>query len=52
MMHITVASFDYDALGHRVRKIDAIAGQATLYYNGSFFGFPIRETRVQSKRLN
>ncbi len=30
---ITVASFDYDALGHRVRKIDAIAGQTTLYYN-------------------
>jgi RHS repeat-associated protein len=29
----TVASFDYDALGHRVRKIDAIAGTTTLYYN-------------------
>ncbi|NLH14959.1 MAG: hypothetical protein GX455_00115 [Phycisphaerae bacterium] len=25
--------FDYDALGHRVRKIDAVAGQTTLYYN-------------------
>ncbi|NLH15395.1 MAG: hypothetical protein GX455_02340 [Phycisphaerae bacterium] len=24
---------DYDALGHRVRKIDAIAGTTTLYYN-------------------
>ena len=30
---ITVASFDYDALGHRVRKIDAVAGTTTLYYN-------------------
>ncbi|NLH17842.1 MAG: hypothetical protein GX455_14790 [Phycisphaerae bacterium] len=30
---ITVATFDYDALGHRVRKIDAVAGQTTLYYN-------------------
>ncbi|NLH15397.1 MAG: hypothetical protein GX455_02350 [Phycisphaerae bacterium] len=30
---VTVASFDYDALGRRVRKIDALAGQTTLYYN-------------------
>ncbi len=30
---VTVASFDYDALGHRVRKIDTIAGRTTLYYN-------------------
>jgi YD repeat-containing protein len=30
---VTVATFDYDALGHRVRKIDAVAGTTTLYYN-------------------
>ncbi|NLH17956.1 MAG: hypothetical protein GX455_15375 [Phycisphaerae bacterium] len=30
---ITVATFDYDALGHRVRTIDAVAGQTTLFYN-------------------
>ncbi len=29
---VTVATFDYDALGRRVRKVDAIAGTTTLYY--------------------
>lgn len=28
-----VAEFTYDALGRRVRKIDSVAGETTLYYN-------------------
>ena len=33
VQNIGLSAFDYDALGHRVRKIDAVAGQTTLYYN-------------------
>ncbi len=29
---VTVATFDYDALGRRIRKVDPIAGTTTLYY--------------------
>jgi len=29
---VTVATFDYDALGRRIRKVDAVAGTTTLYY--------------------
>jgi len=29
---VTVATFDYDALGRRIRKVDPIAGATTLYY--------------------
>jgi YD repeat-containing protein len=29
----TVASFDYNALGHRVRKVDTIGGRTTLNYH-------------------
>jgi YD repeat-containing protein len=30
----TVTQFAYDALGRRIRKIDSIASQTTLYYYG------------------
>ena len=33
--NITKAEFDYDALGRRIRKIDSVASQTTVYYNNS-----------------